>query len=318
MGDCMMVLIITLLQSLIFVISAPLLIGLVKWSKCQLQNRRGPSVLQPYRDLRKLFRKEAVVASTASRIFRITPYIIFGVTVLASAAIPLFIANGYAGVIADAIVLVGLFGLARFFIALAGMDVGTSFGGMGSSREMMVSALAEPALLMAFFALAMIASSTNLVVMVKYLMQSQLLFHPSLIFVALGFAIVAIAETGRIPVDNPATHLELTMIHEAMILEYSGRHLALIEWAAQIKFMIYCVLFINLFLPLGIAGSFDLISLVFGLVGIALKLIFLVMVLVVAEINLAKFRLFRVPNLLNFAFLFCLLGVLIHIILEVG
>jgi formate hydrogenlyase subunit 4 len=303
-------------QSLLFIFLAPATIGLVKWLKCKLQNRRGPSIFQPYRDLQKLFRKNITLAENATQIFRVTPYIVFATTIVISAAIPFFAINPSAKIFADVIVLVGLFALSRFFLALAGMDIGTAFGGMGSSREMMISAIAEPVLLLAFFAVAMIASSTNLSVIVTNLLQQQILAHPSLIFAAIGFAIVVIAETGRIPVDNPATHLELTMVHEAMILEYSGRHLALLEWAAQLKFMIYCVLFIDLFLPWGIASNISLSTVAISCFITIVKLIILCVVLVVAETNLAKLRLFRVPYLLNFAFLLCLLGMLIHIILE--
>jgi formate hydrogenlyase subunit 4 len=308
----------TLIQTILFIAIAPLLSGIVKWIKCKLQNRRGPSIFQPYRDLRKLFHKDLIIAATASPLFRLIPYITFSIIVLACAVVPFLSINFAASSIADVIVLVGLFALSRFFITLAGMDVGTAFGGMGSSREMLIAALAEPALLLAFFAVAMIASSTNFAVIVNHLLQQHyLLLRPSLVFAAIGFALVAVAETGRIPIDNPATHLELTMIHEAMILEYSGRHLALIEWGAQIKFMLYCVLFIDLFVPWGIATHLTAASIAFSSGVLILKLLLLCTVLAIAEINLAKLRLFRAPYLLNFAFLFCLLGMLIHIMLEV-
>jgi formate hydrogenlyase subunit 4 len=307
-----------ILQTLLFISLAPLLIGLVRWLKAQLQNREGPSLLQPYRDLIKLFRKNVIVANTASPIFRLTPYIVFSITVLASAAIPILVVKLPTTAITDVIVLVGLFGLARFFLSLAGLDIGTAFGGMGSSREMLISAIAEPALLMVFFSLAMIASTTNLSMITANLIQHHFLFPPSLIFVLIGFAMVALAENGRIPIDNPTTHLELTMIHEAMILEYSGRYLALIEWSAQIKFMLYCVLIINLFFPWGISNSFDLSALLFSAFTLTLKVITLCIILAVTEINLAKLRLFRAPFLLNMAFLLCLLGLLNHIILEIG
>jgi formate hydrogenlyase subunit 4 len=211
--------------------------------------------------------------------------------------------------------LLSLFALARFFLALVGMDIGTAFGGMGSSREMMVSTLAEPVLLLAFFTLAMIAASTNLNVIIGYLSSHQPLSRLSLIFTAIGFALVAIAETGRIPVDNQATHLELTMLHEAMILEFSGKYLGLMEWAAQIKILIYAVLFLNLFFPWGIANEISLVTILFSFITIVLKLITLAIVLVMIEMTLAKLRLFRVPYLLNFAFLLCFLGMLSQVIL---
>jgi len=308
----------TILQPLLFALLAPLLMGVVKRIKCRLQNRRGPSIYQPYRNLIKLFRKENLVSSNASPIFRFTPYIVFSSTLLASAAVPLFVLNTSGSIVTDGIVLVGLFALGRFFLALAGMDIGTAFGGMGSSREMLIAASAEPALLLTFFTLAMIAGSTNLNVIVAHFAGSLVSLQPSLIFAAIGFVLVAIAETGRIPVDNPATHLELTMVHEAMILEYTGSHLALLEWAAQIKFMIYSVLLVNLFFPWGIANTLTFSALGWSFFTLALKVLVFMLCLAIAELNLAKLRLFRVPYLLNLAFLLCLLGLLSHIILEVG
>jgi formate hydrogenlyase subunit 4 len=310
--------IISTLQACLFIALAPLLMGFVKWCKCHLQNRQAPSLFQPYRNLHKLFHKEPLVADTASYIFRIAPYFIFAITVLIGAIVPLIVVDvsGATIALADVIVLVGLFALARFFLVLAGMDIGTAFGGMGSSREMMIAAIAEPALLMALFNLAMISASTNLSAIISYFALQQSFLHPAIIFAAVGFALVALAETGRIPIDNPATHLELTMVHEAMILEYSGRHLALIEWAAQIKFMIYAVMFVNLFIPWGIAYSVNLGGAALLLSGVVLifKLIILIIVLTIAETNLAKLRLFRVPYLLNLAFLMCLLGILSYVI----
>jgi formate hydrogenlyase subunit 4 len=307
----------SLINVILFLVLSPLIAGFVKWCKCILQNRRGPSILQPYRSLNKLFRKQVLLPTTASQIFRVTPYIVFSTTILISSVVPLFFIRITNFAIADVIVLVGIFSLARFFLALAGMDVGTTFGGMGSSREMLIAAIAEPAVLMAFFTLSMIAYSTDLNnIIFKVINNQVILLRPSLIFAAVGFALVALAETGRIPVDNPATHLELTMVHEAMILEYSGRYLAMIEWAAQLKFMIYCVLLINLFFPWGIATNFNLSSLISSGFLLIAKLLVVCVSLVVAEISLAKLRLFRVPYLLNIAFLLCLLGVLSHIILE--
>jgi len=309
---------ISMCQGILLVIFAPLLKGFVKLTKCRLQNRKGPSILQPYRDLYKLFRKEIKIASNASVLFKITPLIMFGVSATIALIIPSLVINSHIFVIADVLVIIGLFALIRFFLALAGMDIGTSFGGMGTSREMMVSALAEPALLLAFFTLAMNASSTNVSSIILYLLDHQPLLHPSLVFAGLGFILVAIAETGRIPVDNPATHLELTMIHEAMILEYSGRNLALIEWSTQIKFILYCTLFCDLFLPFGIAKFIDFNLLLISFGFFVIKLIFLSVFLVIAETNLAKLKLFRVPYLMGLAFLLCLMGVLSRIILEVN
>lgn len=306
------------LQTALFVAAAPLLAGWIKWVKCQLQNRTPPSPLQPYWDLVKLFRKEVVVAENASWIFRAAPYIVLGATVLAAAVVPLVAVHLPTAAIADVIVLVGFFALARFFLALAGMDIGTSFGGMGSSREMTLSSVAEPAMLMAVFTLAMTASSTNLSAAIDYIVSGGLILRPSFIFAALGLMLVAVAETGRIPVDNPATHLELTMVHEAMILEYSGRHLALMEWAAQIKLMIYGVLIANIFVPWGIATTFDPAALAIGTGLVVVKLAILAFILVISETVLAKMRLFRVPEFLSLAFLLAVLGMLSHVILEVG
>ncbi len=305
-------------QTLLFIAAAPLLAGWVKRVKCHMQNRAAPSLLQPYRDLTKLFGKDVVMAENASWLFRITPYIVFGAFVLAAAVVPLVAAHLPTAAIADMIVLVGFFALARFFLALAGLDIGTAFGGMGSSREMTVASLAEPAMLMAVFTLAMIAATTNLSVVIEHNLHAGLVLRPSLLFALLALAMVAVAETGRIPVDNPATHLELTMIHEAMILEYSARHLALIEWASQIKLMIYAVLIANIFWPWGIAEAFTAPALALGTVAIFAKLALLAIVLVVWETVMAKMRLFRVPQFLGFAFLLALLGMLTHVILETG
>lgn len=307
-----------LLQALLFAALAPLLVGWVRKVKAWLQNRRGAPLLQPYRDLYKLLGKEVRVAHTASVLFRAAPYVVFIATWLAASAVPLVAVALPTAAIADIIVVVGLLALARFFLALAGMDVGTAFGGMGASREMLVSALAEPAMLMAVFTLAMTAHSTNLASVVDAQLAGGLVLRPSYLFALGALILVALAETGRIPVDNPTTHLELTMIHEAMILEYSGRHLALMEWAAQVKLLLYGVLIANIFLPWGIAGSLAPADLALGLAAILLKLLALGAALALAETVLAKMRLFRVPAFLNLALLLALLGLLGHVILEVG
>ncbi len=310
--------IIALLQTFLFIALAPLIAGWIKANKCLLQNRLPPPLWQPYRDLRKLFRKEAVVAEQASWIFRTAPYIVFATTVLAAGVLPLIATDLPTAAIADVMVLVGFFALARFFMALAGLDIGTAFGGMGASREMMLASLTEPAMLMAVFTLAMTASTTNLSTTIEFILDHGLILRPSFIFALLGLMMVAVAETGRIPIDNPATHLELTMVHEAMILEYSGRHLALIEWAHQIKLMIYGVLIANLFVPWGIATQLEPLSLVQGGILIVVKLFVLGTLLALSEIVLAKLRLFRAPDYLSFSFLLCLLGMLSHVVLEVG
>jgi formate hydrogenlyase subunit 4 len=305
-------------QALLFVAAAPVLAGWVKRVKCHLQNRAAPPVWQPYRDLAKLARKRMVLAENASWLFRAVPYIVFGAMLLAAAVVPLIVVHMPTAAIADVIVLVGFFALARFFTALAGMDIGTAFGGMGASREMMVSALAEPAMLMAAFTLSMTAATTNLSIATEYVLQAGLMLRPSFLFAFLALAMVTVAESGRIPVDNPATHLELTMLHEAMILEYSGRYLALIEWASQIKLMIYAVVIVDFFFPWGIAREFSAAALAVGVVAITAKLMLLGVLLVAWETVLAKMRLFRVPQFLGFAFLLSVLGMLTHVVLETG
>ena len=315
----MKTLLIMIAQILFFILFAPLVSGWIKWFKCHLQNRSAPSVLQPYKNLRKLFHKEALSVSGASWIFYATPYILFSAAALISGLIPCFALTNLPYGLGDAIVLVGVLALARFFLALAGLDLGTTFGGMGSSREMTISALAEPTLLLVFFTLAMDAGSSNLAALVGYTIKSNWAFyiHPSLIFAFLGLVMVTVAETGRIPIDNPATHLELTMVHEAMILEYSGKYLGLIEWAAQIKIMFFFALISVFFFPYGIAiaatGKQLIISVVF-LIG---KLFICSIALAFAETALAKMRLFKAPYFLGIAFALCLLGILSHILLEV-
>ena len=305
-------------QTLGVVLFAPFLAGWVKWLKCRLQNRQGADVWQPYRNLLKLSRKEVLLAVTASPVFRTAPYVVFSFTVVAISVVPVVSVQLPTAALADVIVLVGFLALARFFLALAGMDIGTAFGGMGSSREVTISSLAEPALLMAFFTLSMNASSTNLSTVIAHLVQSDFILYPSLIFSSMGFILVAIAETGRIPIDNPATHLELTMIHEAMILEYSGRHLALMEWAAMLKLTLYAVLIVNLVTPWGVAMGLGPAELLLATLAVIGKLLVLGALLAVAETIQAKLRLFRAPYFLGLAFILCLLGMMSHIILEVG
>lgn len=306
----------TLVQTTVFVAAAPLFSGWVKRIKCYLQNRQPPALFQPYRDLRRLFVKEVVLARTASPVFRVAPYIVCGTAILAASVIPLVFVHIPMSAMADAIVLVGTFALGRFFLALAGMDVGTSFGGMGSSREMTFSAMAEPAMLIVVFTLAMLASSTNLSTIISHILVQEPALRPSLLFALLALLLVAIAETGRIPVDNPDTHLELTMIHEAIILEYSGRHLALMELASQIKFTIYAVLTVNLFIPWGISQRFTPLEIGIAILAITGKLAMLGALLAASESLMAKMRLFRVPTFLAVAFTLALIGMLSFIMLE--
>jgi len=303
-------------QTTLFIIAAPLFASWIKRIKCRLQNRRPPTIWQPYLNLWRLFGKQVILSHNASPVFRFTPYLVIAATVLAAAVIPLISLNLPLYAVADVIVLIGFFALARFFLTLAGLDVGTAFGGMGSSREMMISSLAEPAMLLGVFTLAMVASSTNLSTVISQLLQSGFVLRPSLLFVFLSLLLVAVAETGRIPVDNPATHLELTMVHEAMILEYTGRHLALIEWAGMIKQMIYGVLIANIFFPWGIATELTFSAVAIAIVAITGKLMLLGITLAVSETVLAKMRVFRVPSYLALAMTLALVGLLSHIILE--
>lgn len=309
-------LIIELLQMAILLLLAPLFAGWVKMLKCWFQNRTSPSLLQPYRDIRKLFSKDVAIAENASWIFRFTPYLVFGVSLLAGAIIPLVSTDLPLAATADVIALVALFAIARFFTALAGMDIGTAFGGMGSSREMTIASLAEPAMLMAVFAVSLASHSTSLSHMAVTISQGYSFLRPSLAFALLAFVLILLAETGRIPVDNPATHLELTMIHEAMILEYSGRHLALIEWASMMKLFLFMALGIASFFPWGIARTDDLAMVSVSFLFLLAKLGLAGVGLVLIETGLAKMRIFRVTEFLGSAFLLATLGMLSYFILE--
>ena len=306
------------LEALLIIGMAPLATSLVKKLKARLQNRRGPPLLQGYRNLAKLFEKQPVLASQASWLFRAAPYVIFAATALAAAIMPVMLVATPLTSAADIIALVALLALARFFTALAAMDVGTAFGGMGASREMTFAALTEPALLMSIFVLSMVAHSTNMTAMIDAVLNSGLGLRPSLAFALAALILVTIAETGRIPVDNPATHLELTMVHEAMILEYSGRYLALIEWANQIKLLLFATLLLNLFFPWGMAQTADAVSLLIAAASWLGKLLVLFGLLALFETWMAKMRIFRVPEYLGLAFLLAILGMLSHYILEVG
>ena len=304
------------LQVVLVLLGGPLLVGWVRMLKCWTQGRRSAGLLQPMRDVTKLFVKETVLAENASWIFRSTPYIVFGATLMAGAIIPVVSADLPLAATADIIALVAIFALARFFTALAGLDTGTAFGGMGTSREMMVSSLAEPAVLMSVFTVSLVSHSTSLSFMVHELTTVSFVLRPSLAFALLAFVLIALAETGRIPVDNPSTHLELTMIHEAMLLEYSGRHLALIEWASMMKLFLFASLGIALFMPWGIAGIDDPAMLPVALASLAVKLALIGVFVVLIETGLSKMRIFRVAEFLGMAFLLASLGMLSYFILE--
>lgn len=294
---------------------APLLMGWINQWRAWLQNRSGPGLMQPYRMLHKLLNKESVVAETASPLFRFAPYVIFGCMLLASAIIPTLSTDLPLSFAADAIALVGLFALARVFIALAAMDIGTAFGTLGARREMLVGFLAEPALLSVLFTASLIGQSTALTTIVENLAHKELAIYPSLAFAGIAFTLVSFAENARAPVDNPATHLELTMIHEALVLEYSGRHLALLEWAAALKLFAYSGIGLALFFPWGIAEARVPLSMLYALPVLMFKLAIGGFLLALIETLVAKMRIFRVPEFLATAFLLAVIGMLIHILL---
>jgi formate hydrogenlyase subunit 4 len=288
---------------------APLLTGLVRLVKARLVARRGASPLQPYRDLLRLLRKEAVLAHNASWLFRATPYMMFTALWLAVGLVPTFSTDLLLAPAADLIAIIALLGSARFFLALAGMDVGTSFGGIGSSREMMIAALVEPAMLMVVFSVAILVRSTSLAEIVDFMLSGGVGLRVSLALALIALVMVAIAENGRIPIDNPATHLELTMVHEAMVLEYSGRHLALIEAAGMLKLLLYAALIACIFAPWGMArADATALQVGAGVFAFIAKLTLSGVLLAVFETSIAKMRVFRVSEFLGGALLLSLLG----------
>jgi formate hydrogenlyase subunit 4 len=299
-------------QMLLVLILAPLLTGIVRKVKARLQRRFGPPLTQPYRDLIRLMRKEVVLAESSSWLFRVIPYLVFAGTWVAAALVPTFATGLLFSWSADLIALVALLGSARFFLALAGLDVGTSFGGIGSSREVMIASLAEPAMIMIVFTLALTAGSTQLTTMAAYMNSPEVGLRISLGLVLIALIIVAIAENARIPVDNPATHLELTMVHEAMVLEYSGRHLALIELSASLKLLLYVSLIACLFAPWGLASDgAGAVAFAIGAGAYLGKLFVGGFLLALFETVIAKMRVFRVPEFLGAALMLGLLGTLL-------
>ena len=297
---------------------APLLTGWVNQWRAWLQNKSAPGLLQPYRMLHKLFNKESVMAEHASPLYRTAPYLIFSCMLLACAIIPTLSTDLPLSPAADAIALVGLFALARVFISLAAMDVGTAFGSLGARREILVGFLAEPALLMVLFCASMITRSTSLTTMVETLAHRELAIYPSLLLAGVAFTMVSLAENARVPVDNPDTHLELTMIHEALILEYSARHLALLEWAASLKLFAYSCIGLALFFPWGVADANAPLVLLLALPVLVIKLAVGGVVLALIETLSAKMRIFRVPEFLGTAFLIAVIGLLVNVLLGAG
>jgi formate hydrogenlyase subunit 4 len=297
-------------QTLLAVALAPGLVGLIRWLKARLQGRSGPAPWQPYFELRKLFAKEVVVSHTASWVFQATPFVVFGTTVAVASLVPIALALPDPLVIGDLFAVVYLLLLGTFFLALAGLDTGSPFGGMGASREMTVVALTEPTVAMSIVALALNAGSTGFSSIIGHTIADPFAaLGPGHLLAFAALFIVTLAETGRLPVDNPSTHLELTMIHEAMLLEYSGPYLALLEWGAALKLLVFFALAANLFMPWGIAVSLSPAALAIGLLTFLGKLIALAVGVAVLETRVAKLRLFRVPELLSASFVLALLAV---------
>ncbi|MBK7767594.1 MAG: NADH-quinone oxidoreductase subunit H [Sulfuritalea sp.] len=304
-----------LLEILVALVLAPLVTGWVNQCRAWLQNKSAPSLLLQYRMLRKLFHKESVVAEHASQLFRTAPYIVFGCMAMASGIVPTLSTDLPLSPAADAIALVGLFAFARVFISLAAMDIGTAFGSLGARREMLIGFLAEPALLMVLFSASLITQSTSLTSIAETLAHREFVIYPSLAFAGVAFTLVSLAENARVPVDNPTTHLELTMIHEALILEYSGRHLALIEWAASLKLFAYSCIGLTLFFPWGMAEVGSPQQLILALPVLVLKLAIGGAILALIETASAKMRIFRVPEFLATAFMLAVIGMLVHFLL---
>lgn len=292
------------LQLVLALLVAPLVSGVINTLKARLQTRRGPSVLQPCHDIFKLLRKGMVIPETASWIFSAAPYIVFGTATLVALMIPMTTTHAPLSLFGGVLAVVYLLALGRFFLALGGLDTGSSFGGLGSSREMTISAIAEPAMMLAIFTVALGANSTNLSEMASAAVsQSWRFLAPSQMLAFAALFIVLITETGRIPVDNPATHLELTMIHEAMVLEYSGPYLALIEWGSAVKQLVLMTLLVNTFFPYGLSADWSAQAVAVGVVYYFAKILLLACLIVLVETTNAKLRLFRVPELLMVAFI---------------
>jgi formate hydrogenlyase subunit 4 len=304
-------------QMALVLLLAPLLTGFVRKVKARLLRRQGPPILQPYRDITRLLHKEVVLAHNASWLFRVAPYLIFAATWVAAALVPTFAMGLHFSWSADLIAITALIGSARFFLALAGMDVGTSFGGIGSSREVMIASLAEPAMIMITFTLALVAGSTQLSNIAAFMLSPAVGLSVSLGLALIALIIVSIAENARVPVDNPATHLELTMVHEAMVLEYSGRHLAMIEFAASLKLLLYISLIACIFLPWGLAApTAEPMAFAVGLAAYLAKLAGGALLLGLFETAIAKMRVFRVPEFLGAAFMLGLLASLLLFVVQ--
>ncbi len=299
-------------QFLIIIFFSPLVNGVIKKLKANMQGRKGPRVLQPYYDLLRLFKKDMVISTVTSWVFKATPYIVFVSTIAAAAIVPVITVRSGYGIMGDVIALIYIFALARFFMALAGLDAGTGFGGEGSSREMTVAILVEPMMMLALFTAAISAGSTNIT---GILSAQNVVYSPSHLLALAAFIVAIIAETGRVPVDNPDTHLELTMIHEGMILEYSGKYLALMEWAHYIKQMVLFTLAMDIFFPAGIARDVVASGLLFSLAVYAAKMLGMAVLMAAVESTRAKVRFFQLPSILGGAFVLAFLSLVTHIMM---
>ncbi|MDO8269726.1 MAG: NADH-quinone oxidoreductase subunit H [Candidatus Levybacteria bacterium] len=303
--------IIIVLKVILIPLLSPLCVGVVRKVKASMQNRRGASIFQPYYDLWKLFHKDEVIARDASWIFYLTPFILFGLSLILPLGIPLVGSVESLSFFGDFLVIIYTLAAMTFFLALSGLDVGSAFGGFGSSREMTLAALTEGVLLFSLLPSAIIAHSSNLILMATSASTLSLIDFLPIGIAFMGYFIALMAETGRIPFDNPATHLELTMIHEAMILEYSGKRLALIEWANANKFIFFIILGVNLFFPWGLTTSTAPSALLFALGTVIVKALILIVGIAIVESSVAKLRLFRLPDLLFTGFIFCVISLLI-------
>ncbi len=299
-------------QFLIIVLFSPLVNGVIKKLKANMQGRKGPSVLQAYYDLMRLFKKDMVVSNVTSWVFKVTPYIVFIATITAAVIVPVTTARSAYGMMGDVIALIYIFALARFFMALAGLDAGTAFGGEGSSREMTVAILVEPMMMLALFTAAIAAGSTNIASIAGARGAG---FSPSHLLALAAFMVAIIAETGRVPVDNPDTHLELTMIHEGMVLEYSGRYLALMEWAHYIKQMVLFTLAVDIFFPFGIARDSGTSGLALSLGAYVAKMFGMAFLMALVESTRAKVRFFQLPSILGGAFVLASLSLVTYIMM---
>lgn len=304
--------VIGIVQALLLVVLAPLMTGIMRKTKAWTQKRSGAGIFQPYYDIIKLLRKDEVVSDQSSWIFRCTPFVSFAAIGTTAFFIPVFLSHSPFGLVGDLLLVVGLFGLARFFTMLAGLDVSSTFGGMGSSREMMISSLLEPALFLAIFVVALSYGGTNLSTIIGAAAGSTLLPHPQLIFAAIAMFVIILGETGRLPFGNHATHLELTMMHEAMVLEYSGKSLALMDWSQSIKQIILFSLIANIFVPWGISQSVSAAALGIGLGAFVIKISIFAVFVALLESSIAKWRLFRVPDLIAVAIASSLVGVVLY------